>query len=254
VRRGGAAPHRATNGTMIVLYGPSSVPYTEKVRRALLLKGLAFQVREPQSPEDYKRWSPRTGLLPVLEIDGQRIADSTEILLALDERWPRPPLLAAEPKTAAQQRQLEDWADESLAWYFRRWLALRDEQAAGRLPDPGRAPSGRLLRLAAWLRAGGTWERPETGLLRGVAARLDDLGNFLGARPFFYAYEISMADLSVYGLVFSLLRDVIPGSARLIAERPLLLDFMRRVESVTEAGTALRDREPELTRTRAEGI
>ena len=61
------------------------------MRRALLLKGIDFQLREPNGPEDYRRWSPDTGLLPVLEIDGQRTADSTDILFRLDALCPNPP-------------------------------------------------------------------------------------------------------------------------------------------------------------------
>ena len=55
----------------IVLYGPAQTPFTEKVRRGLELKQLAYELREPSGPEDYKRWSPKTGLLPVLSIDGE---------------------------------------------------------------------------------------------------------------------------------------------------------------------------------------
>src|SRR2546426_9555930 len=54
----------------IVLYGPRVMPLTEKVGRALRVKQLAFEVVEPASADDYKRLSPETGLLPVLEVDG----------------------------------------------------------------------------------------------------------------------------------------------------------------------------------------
>ena len=85
----------------------------------------------------------------------------------------------------------------------------------------------------AWFRSGGTWERPETALLRGLGDRLDDLVNFLGARPFFHSERVSMADLAVYGMLFTLGRDAIPGTAGLLAQRPALLEFMRRLERDT---------------------
>ena len=50
---------------------------------------------------------------------------------------------------------------------------------AHELFDAGQMAEGHR-RLGAWLRAGGTWERPETALLRQVADRMDDLVNFLG--------------------------------------------------------------------------
>ncbi len=217
----------------LVLYGQARAPYTEKVRRALVLKGLSYELREPQGPEDYARWSPETGLLPVLEVAGERIADSTEILLRLEQRFPRPPLLAADPRTQAQQRQLEDWADESFLFYFQRWIRMNQERESRR---EGAARAGALRRLrgvGAWLRAGGTWERPHTALLRQLGDRMDDLVNFLGARAFFYADAVSMADLAVYGMLFTLRSDAIPGSQRLLAERPALVDYMRRVEVET---------------------
>lgn len=222
----------------ITLYGPAQAPYTEKVRRALLWKGLEFELREPSGPEDYSRWSPETGLLPVLALGDERVDDSTAILQRLDALFPEPPLLSPDPMLAEQQRQLEEWADESFLWYFRRWLALHRPGAritveAVREVRAQRGLRGGLRHLAAWLRAGGTWERPETALLRGLSDRMGDLVNFLGARPFFFSSQPSMADLAVYGMLFVLRLDAIPGAARLLAERPALVEFMRRVEAAT---------------------
>lgn len=216
----------------ITLYGPRQTPYTEKVRRALALKGLDFELREPTSPEDYKRWSPETGLLPVLAIGSELVSDSTRILLRLDELYPKPPLLASDPVVAAQQRQLEDWADESFLWYWNRWLVMTQRREPvnarrGLLRIPG------VRRALAWVRAGGTWERPETALLRGIEDRLGDLVNLLGARRFFYSDQPGMADLAVYGMLFVLRMDAMTGSARLLASRPSLIEFMRRVEETT---------------------
>ena len=87
--------------------------------------------------------------------------------------------------------------------------------------------------ITAWLRAGGTWERPETAILRGLSDRLGDLVNFLGARPFFYSDRVSIADLAVYGMLLTMRRDSIPGSQQLLASRPSLVEFMRRVERET---------------------
>lgn len=98
---------------MSALYGPAQAPFTEKVRRALIYKGVEFAPREPQTPEDYERWSPKTGVLPVLDIHVEHVPDSTDILLRLDELHPEPPLRCADPKVAQQQRELEDSADAS---------------------------------------------------------------------------------------------------------------------------------------------
>lgn len=218
----------------ITLYGPTRIPFTEKVRLALLYKGLAFELVEPASREDYWRWNPQSGLLPVLEIDGERTPDSTAILRRLDELYPEPPLLASDLRIRSQQQQLEDWADENLLWYFNKWIRIRDAAVENEAERRGRLASARWLRrAAAWLRAGGTWERPETGVIRGIADRLDDLLGFLGTRPFFYSDRVSMADLGVYAMLYSLSLGAIPGSQKIVVSRPPLVEFMRRVETAT---------------------
>ena len=213
----------------LVLYGPAQTPFTEKCRRGLMLKGLEFELLEPACPEDFARWNPETGLLPVLTIDGERVIDSTQILLRIDTLEPEPPLLSTDPTVAEQQRHLEDWADESFLYYFQRWTSLAQDRA---VETEKRRPSSPLLRLAAWLRAG-TWERPHTTILRSVDGRLGDLTNFLGSRHFFYADAVSMADLAVYGILFALRNDTIPGVSALLTRRPALVAFMGRVEEAT---------------------
>ena len=215
---------------VIILYGPGRTPFTEKCRRALAYKGIDYEFREPDGPADYPRWSPTTGLLPVMRVDGELVSDSTNILLKLDELQPDPPLLSPDPVAGAQQRSLEDWADESFLYYFQQWIRLGIDRENG-TTNGGRSPLVR--RLAAWLRAGGTWERPETAILRGIDDRLDDLVNFLGTRSFFYSDMLSMADLAVYGMLYTMGLGAIPGAGSLINSRPTLLELMRRVEERT---------------------
>jgi glutathione S-transferase len=228
---------------MVTLYGPAQAPFTEKVRRALIYKGVDFELREQRTLEDYRRWSPKTGMLPVLDIRGEHVPDSTDILLRLDALYPEPPLLSADPKLAQQQRQLEDWADISFLWYYMKYLHMTSRTTPvpvaldGELVDAAeeradeRPPVWRWI--GAWIRAGGTWERPVTGLLRELGDRLDDLVNFLGARPFFYADRLSMADLAVYAMLNAMRRDFVPGSALALAQRPTLVGLMSRVEALT---------------------
>ena len=88
--------------------------------------------------------------------------------------------------------------------------------------------------------AGGTFERPHTALLRELALRLDDLVNFLGGRPFFYADRLSMADLAVHSMLVFLREDRIPGAALLLAARPTLVLLLERVEAATGGHDPLR--------------
>jgi glutathione S-transferase len=231
---------------MITLYGPSQAPYTEKVRRALIYKGYEFELVEPKTHEDYKRFNPDTGQLPMLDLDGENVPDSTQILLRLDQDRPDPPLLSSDPTVASQQRQLVDWADASLLYYYLKYRRLmgdsdqvlpvangQPDSPAEQVAEEEQQSSSALRRIAAWIRAGGTWERPHTGVVRELGDRLDDLVNFLGARPFFYSDKLSMADLGVYSMLAVMRGGAIPGAARLIAARPALVALMQRVEEQT---------------------
>ena len=81
-------------------YWRSSASY--RVRIALHLKGIAFE-RAPvdllagdHKAADYAARNPQ-GLVPMLEIDGQRLVQSLAIIDYLEATRPEPPLLPADP-------------------------------------------------------------------------------------------------------------------------------------------------------------
>ena len=124
------------------LFGSRVSPFVEKVARALQLKRIGFTVVAPKSPGDFKRWNPQTQKMPVVEIDGRRVFDSTVILRRLDQLVPEPPFFDRDAGVAARQRFLEDWSDESLYWYAMalRWSDANAEatttQVVGSIPAP----------------------------------------------------------------------------------------------------------------------
>ncbi len=233
----------------ITLYGPRTSPFTEKVVRALALKRLAFELCEPTSPEDYRRWNPRTGLLPVIDIDGERVADSTTILLRLDERFPEPPLLARDLRTAAAQLRLVSWVDESFFWYWMRWQRIRSDERPSGAPfvnhagedegePPVESPRPSGVSLRSWLvrRERRRPEVRETEVARiahEIGRRLDDLARLLADRRYFYADRISMADLAVYAMLRGIAEGGISGSRVHLDRYPALLEFLKRVEQET---------------------
>jgi len=224
-------PSRVT--PRIVLYGPRALPLTEKVGRALRVKGLAFAVVEPATAEDYQRLSPETGLLPVLEVDGARIPDSTAILDFLDERFPDPPLISTDARVAREQRRLEQWIDETLAFYILRWVRARIGSGVPLRVAAGGFPAGSLWKLGL-LDADGrlrseVFDPRAGGPGPEFARRLDDLEQMLGARRYFYADRISRADLSVCASLLVMYRDAYPGARALLAARPGLLGHVERV-------------------------
>lgn len=167
----------------IIVYGPADIPFVSKVRGGLTLKKLDYELVEPTSQDDYRRWNPETGLLPVMDLDGERVPDSSRILDVLDERFPEPPLVAADAMAAQAQRRLEQWVEAAFMFY---WI--------------------HYLRRLVNAEEGGPPPRP--GLAREFPQRLDDLVLFLGDRPYFHGAEPSRADLAVYGFLRGIGRAV----------------------------------------------
>jgi glutathione S-transferase len=225
----------------VTVYGTRLSPFVEKVVRGLQLKRVGFDLVELRSPTDLRKWNPQTGKMPVVEFDGEKVWDSTFILRRLDQLVPDPPLLSDDPVAAANQRQLEDWADESLYWYVMAFLWTPKNSAAtarrnlGFLPAFVRPLVAPFLRrqISGMTKAQGLGRLPEETLGREFGARLDDLLRMLGARPFFYDERPSVADLAVFGQLTSARSEVAPETRRALEERPRLVEYMKRVEQAT---------------------
>ncbi len=229
------------SGSPLVLFGNRLSPFVEKIARCLLLKRQSFDLVEPTSPFEFPQWNPQTRKIPVLQIDSERIVDSTFIARRLDELFPDPPLLSKIAVVAAAQRNLEDWSDEAFYWYSMalRWspeyAAATARQLAQRMSAPwkylARAVLPKQLRKAVI--AQGMGRLPTTVVLRELAHHLDDLLLLLADKPFFYSRMPSIADFALYGQFTLLCSGPTPEAGALFDRRPGLLDFMRRVEDAT---------------------
>jgi glutathione S-transferase len=107
-----------------------------KVRKALDLKGLEYERVNinPVLRRNVKRASGQE-LVPVLVDGGRAVADSTAILLYLEDRYPHPSLLPDEPEERAECLILEGWADETFMALTRRLAYWRVTAAPGRLGE-----------------------------------------------------------------------------------------------------------------------
>ena len=68
-----------------------------------------------------KRMTGKTQV-PVLKLDGEAISDSSRIIAALERAYPEPPLYPADPEERRRALELEDFFDEELGPYIRRWI------------------------------------------------------------------------------------------------------------------------------------
>jgi glutathione S-transferase len=99
--------------------------FNEKARWALDYKRIPHERRSvfPGMQEVRARMlRGGTSTLPVIDIDGQRIGDSTRIIEELERRWPDPPLYPADPEERRRALELEDFFDEHCAHDMRRVL------------------------------------------------------------------------------------------------------------------------------------
>jgi glutathione S-transferase len=94
--------------------------FNEKARWALDYKGVAH-VRHSLLPGAPRAMAfSRHGTLPVLDLDGERIVDSTAIIAALEKRHPEPALYPSDPAERAAALELEEHFDEHAGHELRR--------------------------------------------------------------------------------------------------------------------------------------
>ena len=104
-----------------VLWQYSFSNFNEKARWALDFKGIAHRRRSlmPGGPRAMM-FSRKGGTLPVLDLDGERIVDSSRIIAALEERQPTPALYPSDPEERGMALELEDFFDEHAGHDMRR--------------------------------------------------------------------------------------------------------------------------------------
>jgi glutathione S-transferase len=107
---------------MIRVFEHPLSPYAQKVKIALIEKGIPFEVVMPDilagGDAVFRAANPRLEV-PVLDDDGTTIFDSTIILEYIEDKWPQPPMLPATPFERARARTLEEVCDtqyEAVNW------------------------------------------------------------------------------------------------------------------------------------------
>ncbi|MBV8480442.1 MAG: glutathione S-transferase family protein [Actinobacteria bacterium] len=91
---------------MITLYDAARCPYCARVRIALAEKDVEVETVDIQL-DDRPAWiyeKNSTGRVPVIEEDAWTLPESAVIMEYLEERYPDPPLLAADPAERALAR------------------------------------------------------------------------------------------------------------------------------------------------------
>ena len=111
---------------MLKLCGFHISNYHNKVRIALLEKGIAFEEDsgvKPSQEADYLARSPM-GKVPYLEVDGVRLRESSVILEYLEDAYPQKPLLPRDPLERACVREIVVFLELHLELVVRRMYGM----------------------------------------------------------------------------------------------------------------------------------
>ncbi len=208
--------------------------YSEKARWALDHKRIPHRRRAAIVPGAHMvaaAWltrDPGNFTFPVLQLDGEAIADSTAIIAALEERFPEPALYPADPDERRRALELEDFFDEQLGPHVR-LLAFHElgndrerfEAIVRRtVPGPlGRSTAGSAAYARAFtgLRFGARDEEAAALAREKIVAALDRLEAELGDGEYLVGERFTVADLTAAALFYPL---VLPEDGPLPAEEP----------------------------------
>ena len=198
----------------VVLWHIELSHYSEKVRWALDYKDIAHERRVPMPGLHGMRAMVLTHgaqrRLPVVEIDGRRIGDSTAIIAALEELKPDPALYPDDPERRRRALELEDFFDEEAAPQVRGFMwhhTLRDVDAMATAlftrPSPVRermlratAPVAKVLVRADYHADEGSVQAHRDQIRRAM----DRLEAEIGASGYLVGESFTVADLTASAL------------------------------------------------------
>lgn len=222
--------------------------YAEKVRWALDHKEI-----------DHVRRSPLPGThipialflthgahptVPVLQMDGRAIGDSTAIIAALDAKHLDRPLYPSKPDERARALELEDWFDENLGPHARllpfyeliQEPKLFGEVAAENVPGPlakAKPVVGAYGRVYTSLRWGANKSDDAQRARDGIVAAFDKLEVELekGDGEFLVGESLSVADVTAASLFYPI---VVPPEGPLSPDLPRPAAMERFRESLSD--------------------
>lgn len=216
-------------------------PFCLKIHRALRSAGLRYTSRLAAYPGAHRRLNPR-GQVPVLLLDGEPVADSTEILRRLARLRPTPPWAEHPPAVHAEAMLWEELADTALNGFVvaARWADPRNwphVRAAffGGMPRPVAAVFPPVVRRRAMqaLVARDVWRAGPEACWRRFTDLLDDLERRAPAAGYWLGDRLSAADLGLFAQLHSLRLPLTRWQAGQVEARPRLRAWLDRVDHAT---------------------
>jgi len=229
--------------------------YSEKIRWALEYKGVDHERKSPPPGAHMavalakSRGASKT--FPLLELDGTTYSDSTDIVAALEERWPEPPLYPSDPAARARALELEDFFDEEVGPYTRLYAwheIVKDRPTAVRLiesgmvgPSVGARQAAPLVAGFLQLRYGVKSEDAAREARAKIDAGFDRIEAELGDGEYLVGDAFTVADAYLgWALRLARFAGLDPNTGR-----PALAAYRKRVESRPSMRDALAAESPE---------
>jgi glutathione S-transferase len=197
---------------MLELYQFELSHYSEKVRLILDYKQLEYRKIEVTPGVGQIELLQKSGSrqVPVLKDGSTYIADSTEIALYLERKYPEHPILPTDALTKGQCLLMEEWADVSIGAKGRKAFigALNQNQNFRTSLLPANTPD--LVKTAVGAIPGAVLDVLGTGVgfggdavkeaKKGLTQDLEALCLILQAQPYLTGDTPTLADLAVAGL------------------------------------------------------
>ncbi len=201
----------------IVLHQWEISPFCQKVARTLRFKGLDFETVNYNGILGAKVPTlTKVGKVPVLDINGKRIQDSTRIARYLDEAYPDlAKLYPVHPLEKVYAELWEDWADE-LLYFYEIHFRINDAKAlaaAVKIASEGR-PVHEAVIMKPLLKAGLNMQLKMQGLGRmskesieqEFKLHLDRIALVLEQNDWLVGHQQSIADIAVGSQLLEIIR------------------------------------------------
>jgi glutathione S-transferase len=232
-----------------ILWDLTDSPYCMKARMVLQLKGVPYRrlTLTLWNRRELVRLSP-IGKVPVLVRGADVIADSTDIVQAIDAAVPEPALRPRDPEARAFCDLVEDWADESLGAIANacKWvnpanrsaaLARTVPEVAGGLPH-ALVARALVVRVLGRLRRAGVTAHSLEHLHARLRASLGIVAALLGDRDFLLGRTPTLADVAVFAPL-AFLRPY--TEAALVRDVPAVAAWCARLDDVPAIAAAIAD-------------
>lgn len=232
--------------SQVIFYDWAPSPFCFKVRAVLDYKGIAYKRVNALGRNVLKiRREGKVGKVPAIEIDGEMLTDSTDIVYALEQRFSGPQVIPASTYDRARCHALEDWADESLYFIglYYQWI-----EPEGRKMVPlafGKSLFGRLAflyysRLITRQLAGqGTLRKPAEHVHRDLIRHIESISALLQPQPFLLGDKPYLCDFALLGQLVYLARTPVGG--QLLAGNAVIDGFrmrMKELNATAQQGSA----------------